>query len=132
MLGDPITPLFCIAAFGSSEPNQVRILPRWRHPVRSYLAAQVLSRTGEVLGGLFYSHAQPGMFTDRTERILMALAAHAAVAIDNSRLYQTSVQEVAARSQAEEKPQKLNQTLEQRVAGRALQLAVSTSETGER
>jgi GAF domain-containing protein len=72
------------------------------------------------------------MFTDRTERILMALAAHAAVAIDNSRLYQTSVQEVAARSQAEEKPQKLNQTLEQRVAGRALQLAVSTSETGER
>src|SRR5271166_3235353 len=49
-----------------------------------------------------------------------------ALAIDNSRLYQTSVQEVAARRQAEEKLQELNRTLEERVAERAQQLAAST------
>ena len=50
-----------------------------------------------MLGGLFFGHAQPGMFTERAERILVGLAAQAAVAIDNSRLYQTSQQEIAAR-----------------------------------
>jgi len=38
---------------------------------------------------------QPGMFSARAERLLMGLAAQAAVGIDNSRLYQTSVREVA-------------------------------------
>jgi PAS domain S-box-containing protein len=110
--------------YGKSEPYHG--MPPGHLPVRSYLAAPVLSRTGEVLGGLFYGHAQPGMFTERTERILVGLAAQAAVAIDNSRLYHTSVQEVAARRQAEEKLQELNRTLEERVAERAQQLAAST------
>jgi GAF domain-containing protein len=101
-------------------------MPPGHLPVRSYLAVPVLSRTGEVLGGLFYGHAQPGMFSERAERILVGLAAQAGVAIDNSRLYQTSVQEVAARRQAEERLQELNRTLEERVAERAQQLAAST------
>jgi PAS domain S-box-containing protein len=110
--------------YGKSEPYHG--MPPGHLPVRSYLAVSVLSRTGEVLGGLFYGHAQPGMFSERAERILVGLAAQAAVAIDNSRLYQTSVQEVAARRQAEERLQELNRTLEERVAERAEQLAAST------
>jgi signal transduction histidine kinase len=62
-------------------------MPKGHLPVRSYLAAPVISRTGEVLGGLFFGHSEPGMFTERAEQILAGIAAQAAVAIDNARLY---------------------------------------------
>ena len=109
--------------YGKMEPY--RGMPPGHLPVRSYLAVPVLSRGGEVLGGLFFGHAQPAMFSARAERILMGLAAQAAVAIDNARLYQTSVREVAARKDAEEKLQELNRNLEQRASQRAEQLAAS-------
>ena len=109
--------------YGKMEPYHG--MPPGHLPVRSYLAVPVVSRSGEVLGGLFFGHAQPGMFTARAERILVGLAAQAAVAIDNSRLYQTSQREVAARKEAEEKLQELNRDLEQRAAERAKQLAAS-------
>jgi PAS domain S-box-containing protein len=55
--------------------------------VRSYLAVPVISRSGEVLGGLFYGHPEPGIFTEQSEKNLMSLAAQAAVALDNASLY---------------------------------------------
>jgi len=65
-------------------------------PVRSYLAVPVVSRTGEVLGGLYFGHAKIGMFDERSERGLAGLAAEAAVAIDNVRLSQAiSLRELA-------------------------------------
>ena len=85
----------------------------------------VVSRSGEVLGGLFFGHSRIGVFTERAEQIVTALAAQAAVAIDNARLYQTSQREVAARTEAEQELQRLNETLEQRAAERAQQLAAS-------
>jgi PAS domain S-box-containing protein len=106
-------------------------MPEGHLPVRSYLAASVVSRSGEVIGGLFFGHPQPGIFTERTERIVNGLAAQAAVAIDNARLYQTSRQEVAARKQAEEELQQLNSTLEQRAEERARQLAASTTKLAD-
>ena len=109
--------------YGKMEPY--RGMPPGHLPVRSYLAVPVLSRGGEVLGGLFFGHAQPAMFSARAERILMGLAAQAAVAIDNARLYQSSVREVAARKDAEEQLQELNRNLEQRASQRAEQLAAS-------
>jgi PAS domain S-box-containing protein len=63
-------------------------MPEGHLPVRSYLAVPVLSRTGEVLGGLFFGHPEVGVFTERHERIVTGVAAQAAVAIDNARLYQ--------------------------------------------
>ncbi|HJX27345.1 MAG TPA: ATP-binding protein, partial [Thermoanaerobaculia bacterium] len=56
-------------------------------PIRSYLTAPVISRSGEILGGLFFGHSDPGAFTGRVERILVGIAAQSAVAIDNARLY---------------------------------------------
>ena len=109
--------------YGKMEPY--RGMPLGHLPVRSYLAVPVLSRGGEVLGGLFFGHAQPAIFNARAERILMGLAAQAAVAIDNARLYQTSLREVAARKDAEERLQELNRNLEQRATQRAEQLAAS-------
>jgi len=55
--------------------------------VRSYLAVPVTSRTGEGLGGLFFGHPEAGVFAEEDERIVVGVAAQAAVAIDNARLY---------------------------------------------
>jgi PAS domain S-box-containing protein len=113
------------ARYGKSAPYHG--MPKGHLPVRSYLAVPVTSRSGEVLGGLFFGHARTGVFNERAERIVTALAAQAAVAIDNARLYQMSQREVVARTQAEQELQRLNETLEQRAAERAAQLASSLS-----
>jgi PAS domain S-box-containing protein len=63
-------------------------MPPGHLPVRSYLAVPVVSRAGQVIGGLFYGHPQPGVFSERAERMVVAVAAHAAVAIDNARLFE--------------------------------------------
>ncbi|WP_169444504.1 ATP-binding protein [Massilia niastensis] len=63
-------------------------MPPGHLEVRSYLAVPVVSRSGEVLGGLLFGHPEPGVFTERTERIIAGVAAQAAVAMDNARLYE--------------------------------------------
>lgn len=62
-------------------------LPAGHPSVRSCLAVPVVSRTGEVLGGLFFGHPEPGVFTEEAESITASLASQAAIAIDNSKLY---------------------------------------------
>jgi diguanylate cyclase (GGDEF)-like protein/PAS domain S-box-containing protein len=69
--------------------------------VRSFLGVPVVSRTGEVHGGIFFGHPEPGVFTERGERLAVGIAAHAAIAIDNARLYQSAQHEIEARGQAE-------------------------------
>ena len=68
-------------------------------PVRSYLAVPVVSRSGDVIGGLFFGHANAGVFTEAHERIVIALASQAATAMDNARLF-TAVER--ARREAQE------------------------------
>ena len=58
--------------------------------IRSYLAVPVIARSGEVLGSLFFGHPEAGIFSERTERIVGGIAAQAAVAIDNTRLYEAA------------------------------------------
>lgn len=57
-------------------------------PVRSYLAVPVISRSGEVVGGLFFGHPDRAVFSERTQRIIEGMAAQATVGIDNARLYE--------------------------------------------
>ncbi len=64
-------------------------MPPGHLPVRSYLAVPVISHNGEVVGGLFLGHPQPDIFTERAERLVAGIAAQAAIAIDNARLFQT-------------------------------------------
>jgi signal transduction histidine kinase len=52
------------------------------------MAIPVVSRSGQAIGGLFSGHKAVGVFNERSERILVAVAAQAAVAIDNARLYE--------------------------------------------
>ena len=77
-------------------------MPPGHLPVRSYLAVPVTSRSRQVIGGLFFGHPQPGMFSARAERIPARLAAQAAVAIDNARAFSDEPARIAARKSAEE------------------------------
>ena len=77
-------------------------MPAGHLPVRSYLAVPVISRSGEVLGALFFGHADAGVFTAWHEQLLVGVAGQAAVAIDNARLYkQTQDSEERFRQLAE-------------------------------
>ncbi len=70
-------------------------------PVRSYLAMPVISSSGEVIGGLFFGHPAPAVFTERADRFVIGVAAQAAIAIDNARLYEAAQKEIAERRRAE-------------------------------
>lgn len=71
-------------------------MPKGHLPVCSYLAVPVKSRSGEVLGGLFFGHPEPAIFTAKSERLAIGIASHAAIAIDNARLYQKAEQQARA------------------------------------
>ncbi len=99
--------------YGKNAPH--RGMPPGHLPVRSYLAVPVKSASGEVLGGLFFGHAETAQFDARSEEVIGSLAGMAAVAIDNARLIQTAQRELEQRRKAEADLQTLNATLEQRV-----------------
>jgi signal transduction histidine kinase/CheY-like chemotaxis protein len=83
-------------AYGTMAPHYG--MPKGHLPVRSYLAVPVVSRSGAVLGGLFFGHPDTGVFTERAERLIVGVAAQAAIAMDNARLYES---EREAHAQAE-------------------------------
>ncbi len=76
--------------YGRSAPHHG--MPRGHLPVRSYLAVPVVSRSGEVIGGLFFGHPEVGVFDERAERLVVGIASQAAVAIDNARLDEQRVE----------------------------------------
>jgi PAS domain S-box-containing protein len=90
------------ARYGKSAPHFG--MPEGHMPVRSYLALPVVSRTGRVHGGLFFGHGEAGIFTERDELTLSAVAAQAAVAIDNAELH-------AATTSAEQKYRALSESV---------------------
>ncbi len=100
--------------YGKNAPRSG--MPEGHLPVRSYLAIPVKSRGGEVLGGLFFGHSETGRFDEGAEQIMVGLAAQAAIAIDNARLYQSAQREIEQRKTAELQLQTLNVGLEERVA----------------
>jgi PAS domain S-box-containing protein len=87
------------ARYGKLAPHHG--MPKGHLPVCSYLAVPVVSRSGQVLGGLFFGHPDADVFTERAERLVVGVAAQAAIAIDNARLYEASQREIASRERAE-------------------------------
>jgi PAS domain S-box-containing protein len=62
-------------------------MPPDRPAIQSYLAAPIISRSGELVGGLFFGRELASPFADREEQLIRGIAAQAAIAIDNARLY---------------------------------------------
>jgi GAF domain-containing protein len=86
------------ARYGHNAPY--RGMPDGHLPVRSYLAVPVITSGGEVAGGLFFGHPDPGMFDAEAEAVATGIAAQAAVAIENARLLDDAQREIAARNRA--------------------------------
>src|SRR4029453_17307434 len=72
--------------YGHSAPYHG--MPEGHLPVRSYLAVPVVPSDGEVAGGLFFGHPEPGMFSEEDEHMVAGIAAQSAIAIENARLSQ--------------------------------------------
>jgi serine phosphatase RsbU (regulator of sigma subunit) len=80
--------------YGRNAPRHG--MPEGHLPVRSYLAVPVMARDGEVLGGLFFGHQRTGVFDAESERLVVAIAALAALAMENARLHDDAQRELAA------------------------------------
>ncbi|HWG92213.1 MAG TPA: PAS domain S-box protein [Candidatus Thermoplasmatota archaeon] len=74
--------------YGKNAPHNG--MPKGHLPVRSYLAVPVVSRTGTVIGGLFFGHPEPGRFSEEVEQIVAGIAGQAAIALDNATLYRSA------------------------------------------
>ena len=89
------------ASFTGGPPLRVDDITRWAlsedaarpygsllggQVIRSYLAASVSARSGAILGALFLGHHQARAFDDRDERLIGAIAAHLAVALEKADL----------------------------------------------
>ncbi|RYG23795.1 MAG: sensor histidine kinase, partial [Chitinophagaceae bacterium] len=72
--------------YGNNDPHFG--MPRGHLPVVSYLAVPVTSRSGIVIGGLFFGHPEPGKFTEEHESIVISIAAQAAISLDNAKLFE--------------------------------------------
>jgi PAS domain S-box-containing protein len=72
--------------YGKTPPHYG--LPKGHLPVVSYLAVPVISKTGNVVGGLFYGHPEEGKFTREHEQLVSSVISQAIVALDNAHLYE--------------------------------------------
>ncbi len=86
-----------------------------RPGLRSLMAVPVLLRNGETHGILVFGHERPGMFGQRSERLLAGLTAQAAIALENSRLYRNAQDEIEERKQAQTQQSLLIRELHHRV-----------------
>jgi signal transduction histidine kinase/DNA-binding response OmpR family regulator len=111
----------------TKDPRYGKNAPYYGHPpghlpVRSYLAVPVVSHSGEVLGGLFLGHPEPGVFDRRAERLVAGIAIQAAIAIDKAHLFRAAQQEIAERRRVEAALRESEQSLEGKVAARTAEL----------
>ncbi|MGH9633005.1 MAG: ATP-binding protein, partial [Bryobacteraceae bacterium] len=97
--------------YGKNPPYQG--MPEGHLPVKSYLAVPVVSRSGEVLGGLFFGHSRAGVFTSEAEQIVEGIAAQAAIALDNAKLFAESRRAQDALRRSNEELRRANEDLNQ-------------------
>jgi two-component system, NarL family, sensor histidine kinase DevS len=72
----------------SEDPRSVGF-PPGHPPMRTFLGAPILLR-GVAYGNLYLTEKEGGDFTDEDEELVTLLAAQAAVAVENARLYESA------------------------------------------
>lgn len=75
--------------YGKNDPHHG--MPQGHLPVVSYMAVPVKTINGEVIGGLFFGHPEPGKFTEEQEILVNAISPQASIALENAKLYNTVV-----------------------------------------
>jgi len=99
--------------YGKNAPHHG--MPKDHLPVVSYLAVPVVSAKGEVLGGLFFGHDDPGVFSEESAALVGGIAAQAAVAMDNAQLHRSAQSEIERRRRAEASRELLLNEIKHRV-----------------
>jgi PAS domain S-box-containing protein len=72
--------------YGHNRP--LHGVPEGHLPVKSFLSVPVISKSGKVIGGLFFGHPEAGKFTKEHEDLVQSVATQASVALDNAKLYE--------------------------------------------
>lgn len=116
--------------YGKNPPHAG--MPEGHLPVVSYLAVPVKSSSGEVVGGLFFGHDKPGMFDADCETLISAVAAQAAVAMDNARLHKAAKAEIEQRTRAEAAKELLLAEIKHRVKNTLATVQAMASQTFKR
>lgn len=57
-------------------------------PMKSYLAAPILSRSKQVFGVLLFGHSDANVFSERDVEVVNGICAQAAIALENARLFE--------------------------------------------
>lgn len=65
-------------------------------PTASFLATPVYARGGRVVGALVFGHEEAGAFTEQTEKLIAGVAAQAAIALDNAKLFMEAREAISA------------------------------------
>ncbi|MFV8226767.1 PAS domain S-box protein [Christiangramia aquimixticola] len=72
--------------YGQEPPFQC--MPSENLKVTSYMAVPVISNSGNIIGGLIFGHPDKARFTKEHEIMVRNIASQAAVALDNSQLFE--------------------------------------------
>lgn len=71
-------------------------LPPGHPAIASYLAVPVVGRNGHRHGAMMFGHERVGVFTEETQRLIEGVAATAAIAMDNARMFREARQLITA------------------------------------
>lgn len=87
--------------YGKNAPRHG--MPEGHLPVSSYLAVPVVSRSGKVIGGMFFGHPEANKFSQEAQHLVESIAAQAAVAIDNAQLNDGLARQLAASEEVQQR-----------------------------
>jgi PAS domain S-box-containing protein len=119
---------WCTRDYATDPRFSKEFLARARAKGHLAVLAVPILIAARVEGLLYASNLASQPFTDRDEEILVRLAAHAALAIQNAQLYQQAQAELAERRTAEAALARAAAELEQRVAERTAELHQAMAE----
>lgn len=100
-------------------------------PLRSYLAVPIRSGDHQVIGGLVLGHPERDAFTLEDEEAVIGLAAGAAIAFDNAKLYFALGRELDAKSKVEAELRLTQLDLERKVEERTASLREAIAQMEE-